>query len=129
MTIPNDLKYTKDHEWARVEGNVVTIGITHHAQQALGDIVFCELPAAGTRLTQHQVLGVVESVKAVSDVYSPLSGTVKESNADVVAAPQSLNEDPYGKAWMLKIEVSNPAELAGLMDAAAYDALLKSTTK
>lgn len=127
--IPKDLKYTKDHEWARVEGTTITVGITHHAQEALGDVVYVELPKVGTQLTAHQPLGVVESVKAVSDVYSPLTGKVVASNTDLVAAPQGINEDPYGKAWMIKIEVANAAELKDLMDASAYEALLKSTTK
>jgi glycine cleavage system H protein len=127
--IPKNLKYTKDHEWAQVDGNVVTVGITHHAQKELGDIVYLELPKVGTQLTTHQPLGVVESVKAVSDIYSPLTGKVLEVNTELVGAPQGINEDPYGKSWMLKLEVKDTAELATLMDASAYEALLKSTTK
>jgi len=127
--IPKDLKYTKDHEWARVEGKTVTVGITHHAQKELGDIVYVELPKVGTQLVEHQPLGVVESVKAVSDIYSPLSGTVVGSNAELVNAPQDINADPYGKAWMIKIEVADEKALAGLLSAAQYEELLGKTAK
>src|SRR4051794_31551694 len=123
--IPKDLKYTKDHEWARVEGKTVTVGITHHAQKELGDIVYVELPKVGTELAEHQPLGVVESVKAVSDIYSPLTGKVVASNAELVKAPQDINSDPYGKAWMIKIEVADVNALAALLTAAQYEALLK----
>lgn len=127
--IPGNLKYTKDHEWALVEGNVVTVGVTHHAAKELGDIVYLELPKVGTALTAHQPLGVVESVKAVSDIYSPISGKVTSINEALVGAPQGINEDPYGKAWMLKIELSKKDELNALMDAKAYEELLKKTAK
>ncbi|MEW5847614.1 MAG: glycine cleavage system protein GcvH [Myxococcota bacterium] len=125
--IPKELKYTKDHEWVRVEGNMAVVGITHHAQSALGDVVYLELPKAGTTVSAHQPLGVVESVKAVSDIYSPISGKVVESNQDVVGAPQQVNQDPYGKAWMVKIEIKDQGELNALLDAAAYEKLLKDT--
>jgi glycine cleavage system H protein len=127
--IPKDLKYTKDHEWARVEGNTVTIGITHHAQNALGDVVYLELPKVGTDLKAHQPLGVVESVKAVSDIYSPITGKVLAINENLVGTPQDINGDPYGKAWMLKIESTKADELKELLEPAAYEALLKSTAK
>lgn len=125
--IPKELKYTKDHEWARVEGNTVTIGITFHAQKELGDIVYLELPKDGTELTTNQPLGVVESTKSLSDIFSPVSGKVVGVNTELVGSPQQLNEDPYGKAWMVKIEVQDPKELEGLLTADAYEALLKST--
>lgn len=125
--IPKDLKYTKDHEWTRIEGNTITMGITHHAQQQLGDIVYVEVPAVGTEVTAHQPLGVVESVKAVSDVFSPVTGKVVGANADLGGSPNLVNQDPYGKAWIVKIEVKNPAELNELMDAAAYEKLLAET--
>jgi glycine cleavage system H protein len=127
--IPANMKYTKEHEWALVEGNVVTIGVTHHAAKELGDIVYLELPKVGTALTAHQPLGVVESVKAVSDIYSPITGKVVGTNDALTAAPQGINEDPYGKAWMLKIEMSKKEELNELMDAKAYEELLKKTAK
>jgi glycine cleavage system H protein len=125
--IPKDLKYTKDHEWVRTEGKTVVVGITHHAQKELGDIVYLELPTAGTELNAHQPLGVVESVKAVSDIYSPISGWVVAANADLINQPQGINEDPYGKAWLVKMEAKNPKEVEALMDAADYEQLLKST--
>jgi glycine cleavage system H protein len=123
---PDDLLYTKDHEWCRIEGNVATIGITWHAQDALGDIVFCDLPAVGATVEAGQTFGVVESVKAVSDLYAPVSGKVLARNDAVVDSPQSLNEDVYGAAWMLKVELSHPGETAALLSQAAYTKLLEA---
>lgn len=129
--IPGDLRYTKEHEYVRstAEAGVVYIGITDYAQGELGDIVYVELPKAGTELTTHQPLGVVESVKAVSDIYSPLTGKVVASNADLVNTPQDINADPYGKAWMIKIEVKDVKELDTLLSAAQYEDLLSKAAK
>ena len=128
MNFPSELKYTKDHEWAKAEGpNHVIVGVTDHAQSALGDVVFCELPKAGRELKEHETFGVVESIKAVSDLYSPIAGKVVESNTALVDNPSQVNSDPYGAAWMVKLEVADSgASLAGLMDAAAYTAYVKS---
>ena len=125
-TIPTELKYTKDHEWAKIEGDVATIGITDFAQSALGDIVFVELPEAGKTLNHHQTFGVVESIKSVSDLFSPLAGTVLESNKDLVNAPERCNTEPYGNAWMIKIKLSNPAELNNLLSASDYQNFLST---
>jgi len=122
---PEDLLYTKEHEWCRVDGDVATIGITWHAQDALGDIVFCELPAPGENIASGEAFGVVESVKAVSDLFAPISGEVVERNDSVIEAPESLNDDVYDDGWMLKVRLSNPAELDGLMKKADYEALLE----
>jgi glycine cleavage system H protein len=126
MSIPSDLKYTKSHEWARLEadGNV-TIGITDHAQELLGDMVFVENPVVGHVLKANEECAVVESVKAASDVYSPVAGEVVETNADLESSPDLLNKDPYG-GWMFKVKPANAADLAGLMDAAAYEAHVES---
>lgn len=124
MSVPSELKYTKDHEWVRVEGDIVTIGITEFAQSELGEIVFADLPAAGKSVTQGGTLCVVESTKAASDVYAPLSGTVRESNARLNDEPGLINSDPYGEGWLVKLEgVSAPPEGA-LMDATAYEKLI-----
>ena len=120
MSFPTDLKYTKDHEWARVEGNTLTIGITDHAQKALGDIVFVELPKVGRVLKNHETFGVVESIKAVSDLYSPVSGKVLEVNQTLADDPSKINQDPQSGAWMIKLEVSDSAAVGDLMDAATY---------
>lgn len=120
MNIPNDLKYTKSHEWIRVEGNVGTVGITDFAQHELGDIVFVEPPAQGSSISAGAQMGSVESVKAVSEVNSPASGTVVEVNAESADHPEILNSDPYGAGWIIKIALTDAGELAGLMDAAAY---------
>ena len=119
MSYPNELKYTKEHEWAKVEGNKVTVGITEHAQKALGDVVFCELPAVGRILKKGETFGVVESIKAVSDLYSPVAGKVVASNQAIVDEPAQLNQDPHGKAWMIEVELDGAAP-SDLMDAAAY---------
>lgn len=118
MRFPNDLKYTKDHEWAKIEGKTLTIGITDHAQSALGDVVFCELPAVGRQLKHHETFGVVESIKAVSDLYSPATGKVTAVNSKLPDDPALINKEPHTGAWMIKLEVSELPQ--DLMDAAAY---------
>lgn len=125
MNFPKELKYTKDHEWARIEGNTVTVGITDHAQSALGDVVFVDLPQAGRQLKAHETFGVVESIKAVSDLYSPVAGKVVEANSALTDDPSQVNKDPYGAAWLVKLEVAAGAT-DGLMDAAAYTAFVQS---
>jgi glycine cleavage system H protein len=127
--IPADLKYTAEHEWVRTDGDVVVIGITDHAQDALGDVVFVELPEPGRQLNAGKAFGVVESVKAVSDLFAPIDGEVTEINTELVGAPEGVNADPYGKAWMLKVKPKNAADVAALLDAAAYTALLASIAK
>ena len=122
MEFPEELKYTAEHEWVMVEGDLAVIGITDFAQDSLGDVVFVELPEVGTEVTTGKAFGVVESVKAVSDVYAPVSGTVEESNEELPDAPEILNTSPYGDGWMIKIRMSDPGELDGLMDAVAYQA-------
>ena len=117
---PENLRYTKEHEWVRVEGDTGTIGITDHAQQELGDIVYVDLPKVGTRLEQGKTAGSVESVKAVSDIYAPVTGEVTEINQALADAPEKLNADPHGEAWLMKIRLSAPAELAKLLSAAEY---------
>ena len=121
MSYPNELKYTKDHEWVKVDGSSATVGITAFAVEQLGDVTLVELPKVGTAVKQGETLGTIESVKTVSDLFAPLSGTVKEVNAALADAPQAVNEEPYGKGWMVRIELSVPGELAGLLDAAAYE--------
>jgi glycine cleavage system H protein len=123
--IPDDLKYTKDHEWLRLEGDVCTIGITDHAQTELGDIVFVELPEPGASLREGSTFAVVESVKAVSDCYLPLAGEIVEVNSALEASPQNVNEDPYGEGWIARLKVTDPSGADALMDAAAYGALLE----
>jgi glycine cleavage system H protein len=119
--IPSNLKYLESHEWARVESDgTVTVGISDHAQEALGDLVFVEVPDVGRTLTKGGAAAVVESVKAASDVYTPISGTVTERNESLNGAPELVNEDPYGKGWLFKLKPSNTAELSQLLDAAAY---------
>ncbi len=126
MSIPADLKYAKSHEWARLEADgTVTVGITHHAQDLLGDMVFVENPTVGRQLATGEECAVVESVKAASDVYAPIAGEVVAVNEAVEAAPESINQDPYA-AWMFKLKPANAAELEGLMDAAAYTAHVES---
>ncbi len=121
MEFPDDLKYTREHEWLLVEGNVVTVGITDYAQEQLGDVVFVELPAVGDKVTKDEAMGVVESVKAVSDVYSPVSGTVLEINDDLRENAEMINGDPYGDGWMVKIEMSDPTDLDDLLSATEYE--------
>ena len=122
--VPTDLRYTKAHEWIRVEGDTATVGITNYAADQLGDVVFVELPDAGRTLGRHATFGVVESVKAVSDLFSPVGGEVVESNAELAGAPELVNSDPYGAGWMVKLRVTDTAELEGLLDAAAYEQLI-----
>jgi len=118
--IPEDLRYTKDDEWARPEGTRVVVGITDYAQKQLGDIVYVELPVVGTTLHQGDVFGVVESVKAVSDLYAPVTGEVVEINPDLGSRPETVNEDCYGDGWLIALAVDDPAEVGDLLDAAAY---------
>lgn len=124
--IPSDLKYVASHEWIRVEGDVATVGITDHAQELLGDVVFVELPEVGAELAAGDDAGVVESVKAASDIYAPLSGEIVEVNALLVDAPETVNTDFYSDGWFFKIKLSDTDELEGLMDAEAYAALCES---
>ena len=122
MEFPEEFKYTEEHEWVMAEGDLVIVGITDFAQDALGDVVFVELPEVGTAVTAGKGFGVVESVKAVSDVYAPVSGVVEEINEELPDAPEMINTSPYGDGWMIKIRLSDPAELDGLMDANTYQA-------
>jgi glycine cleavage system H protein len=126
MKVPEDRWYTKDHEWAQLDGDRVRIGITDYAQDALGDVVFVQLPAVGTVVEAGGPCSEVESTKSVSDVYSPVAGTVVEVNAELAEAPQRLNEDPYGAGWICAIEPSSPATLDELLDAGAYTTLIDS---
>jgi glycine cleavage system H protein len=121
--VPGDLRYTKDHEWVRVEGDVATIGVTDFAAGQLGDVVFVDLPAVGKAVDQFATFGVVESVKAVSDLYAPVSGEVAEVNGELGSSPELVNSDPFGAGWMIKVRVADPAQLEGLLDAAAYESL------
>ncbi len=125
MSEPKDLKYTKEHEWARIEDGAATVGITNYAQEQLGDIVFIELPAPGEEVTMGEAFGVIESVKAVSDLFAPLSGEVAEINDFLIDAPEIMNSNPYDKGWMLKIKCSNPGEADKLMDSEAYEKFLE----
>lgn len=120
MSYPSDLKYTKEHEWIKADGKIATIGITNYAQESLGDIVFVELPKPGSEITAGKTFGSVESVKAVSDLYAPASGTVTEVNGELATAPEKINQDAHG-AWMLKVTLKNPAELNSLLSAADYE--------
>ena len=120
------VRYTKDHEYVRVDGDIVTVGISDHAQSQLGDVVFVELPAVGRKVEQGGDAAVVESVKAASEVYAPVSGEVVEVNHELEAAPATVNEDPLGRGWFMKIRLSDQSELDGLMDEAAYQAFLKT---
>jgi glycine cleavage system H protein len=117
---PNDYRYTKEHEWIKAEGDSATVGITAHAQDQLGDVVFVELPKVGAKLQSAQSFGTVESVKAVSDIYAPVSGEVTEVNEALVDAPESLNEDPHGKGWLIRLKLSDKTELSKLMTAEQY---------
>ena len=121
MAYPTTYKYTKEHEWLDVSGSIGTIGITDYAQKELGDIVYVDLPRVGTKVEQAKVMGSVESVKAVSDIYSPVSGEVTEINEALATAPEKLNESPHGDGWMVKIRLSAPAEIPGLLSAADYE--------
>ena len=127
--IPADLRYSKDHEWIRVEGDKGTVGISEHAQTQLGDVVFVDLPEVGRSVKAGDVFGTVESVKAVSELYAPVSGEVVEVNSALTAKPETVNKDPYGGGWMIVLKLSDPAEVDGLLDAAAYEALVLSLAK
>ena len=127
--IPADLRYLKSHEWARLEPDgTITVGISDHAQQALGDLVFAEVPEAGRRVSAGEACAVVESVKAASDVYSPVSGEVVASNADLGGRPELINEDPYGAGWLMRIRPDDKAQFSALLDARAYEAALAAET-
>jgi glycine cleavage system H protein len=122
MTYPKDFRYTKDHEWVRVDGDTGVVGITDHAQKELGDIVYVDLPKVGAKAEKGKTLGSVESVKAVSDVYAPVSGEIVEINELLTTAPEKLNEDPHGEAWLVKIRLSDPSELNNLLSSDEYQA-------
>ena len=124
MSIPTNLKYTKDHEWVSIDGDVATIGITDFAQGELGDIVYVEIETEGETLNAEEVFGSVEAVKTVSDLFLPLSGEIIEFNSELEANPELVNTDPYGKGWMVKVKIQDTAEVANLLDADAYEALV-----
>ncbi|MGA2095367.1 MAG: glycine cleavage system protein GcvH [Candidatus Acidiferrum sp.] len=129
MAYPANYKYTKEHEWVDVKGDVAAIGITDYAQHELGDVVFVEMPKVGAKIETGKTFGTVESVKAVSDIYAPASGEVVETNEVLHNTPETINSDPHGAAWLIKIRLANPAEISGLMDAAAYEAYIASQKK
>lgn len=122
MNVPDNLQYTSDHEWVLIEGDTATVGVTDHAQEELTDVVFVELPEPGRAVSVGDPVGVVESVKAASDVYAPLAGEVAAVNDEVTAEPSLVNSDPYGKGWLMRIKLADPAAVSGMMDAAAYRA-------
>ncbi|HEX8428428.1 glycine cleavage system protein GcvH [Hymenobacter sp.] len=124
MNLPANLKYTKEHEWIRVEGGVAYIGITDHAQKELGDIVYVDIDTLDKEVAQDEVFGTVEAVKTVSDLFSPISGTVLEVNSHLEGSPEAVNSDPYGEGWMVKISIANPAELDALLSAETYGELV-----
>lgn len=124
MNIPQDLKYTKDHEWIKIEGSTATIGITDFAQNELGDIVYVDISSVGQDVNQHEVFGTVEAVKTVSDLYMPVGGKVTEFNKSLESAPEKVNSDPYGEGWMVKVTLSNPEEINGLLSADQYKELI-----
>jgi glycine cleavage system H protein len=121
--VPKDLRYTKDHEWVKVAGDVATIGVTDYAANQLGDVVFVDLPAVGRTVDQFATFGVVESVKAVSDLYAPVAGEITEVNAELGTKPELVNSDPYGEGWMIRVKVADADQLTGLLDAAGYEQL------
>jgi glycine cleavage system H protein len=125
-TYPAELRYTREHEWAKVEGKRARVGITHYAQDQLGDVVFVELPKVGAKVAQMQTFGIVESVKAVSDLFAPLSGVVVEVNQELTQQPERVNRDPYGAGWLIVVELANPAEAEKLMSAQQYEEFLKT---
>jgi glycine cleavage system H protein len=125
-TIPENLRYSKDHEWVLVEGDVATIGITDYAQHSLGDVVYVDLPRAGDAFATHEAFGSVESVKAVSEIFTPVAGEVSEVNEGLNDAPESVNNDPYGAGWMLKVKMTNPNEADGMMSAVEYEEYLSA---
>ena len=122
--VPDDLRYTKDHEWVRLDGDTATVGITQYAADQLGDIVFVELPDVGRTIEQFAAFGVVESVKAVSDLFAPLGGEILATNDDLAGSPESVNSDPYGGGWMVRLRIADTGQLTELLDAAAYDDLV-----
>ena len=124
MSYPQDLLYTRDHEWVRIEGDVATVGVTDFAQKELGDIVFVEVNTVGDTLEAGAIFGTIEAVKTVSDLFLPLTGTILELNSALEGQPELVNQDPYGQGWMVKVKLSNPADRTDLLDAAAYQALL-----
>lgn len=124
MNVPSSLKFTKDHEWVYIDGNIATIGITHFAQSELGDIVFVDIPNPTGHFKTHDVFGTVEAVKTVSDLFSPLSGTIVEVNDNLNSNPELVNQDPYGKGWMIKLQLENIEEEKSLLSAAEYEALI-----
>src|SRR5688500_1692110 len=124
---PKNLKYSKDHEWARVQGKTVTVGVTFHAQESLGDVVYVELPKVGANVTQGQSFGVIESTKAVSELFAPLSGKVSKVNDELTNAPQTVNQDPYGAGWIIEVEAADPKQLDSLLDADAYEKLVATS--
>ena len=124
MNVPTNLKYTNDHEWVKVDGNVAIVGITDFAQSELGDIVFVDIQTEGEELGKGEVFGAIEAVKTVADAFMPVSGKVIEVNADLEGAPETVNNDPYGAGWMIKVEMSNAAELNELLDAAQYQQII-----
>lgn len=129
MAYPTNYRYTKEHEWVDAKGDAATIGITDYAQHELGDVVFVEVPAAGTKVSTGKSFGSVESVKAVSDIYAPAAGEVTEPNSALTNQPDLINTDPHGKGWLIKVKLSNPAELDSLMNAAAYEAYIADKQK
>jgi glycine cleavage system H protein len=129
MAYPANYRYTNQHEWVDAKGDVATIGITDYAQHELGDVVFVELPKPGAKITAGKSFGTVESVKAVSDIYAPVSGEVVEANGDLQNTPEKINSDPHGAAWLVKVRLANPAEVKSLMDAAAYEAFIADKGK
>lgn len=124
MNIPQDLKYTKDHEWIKIEGDSATIGITDFAQNELGDIVYVDISSVGQDVKQHEVFGTVEAVKTVSDLYMPVSGKITEFNKSLESAPEKVNSDPYGEGWMVKVSITNAGEVGGLLSADQYKELI-----
>jgi glycine cleavage system H protein len=124
MSSPTDLRYTKSHEWVRVDGDTATVGVTDHAQSELGDITYLELPDVGSQVAGGEPFGVVESVKAASDIYAPVDGEVLERNEDAIAAPDMVNSSPFDGAWLIKVKLADPAQLDGLMSPSEYDELL-----
>jgi glycine cleavage system H protein len=129
MTYPKQFRYTKEHEWVDAKGDLATIGITDYAQHELGDVVFVELPKPGAKIEAGKSFGTVESVKAVSEIYAPAAGEVLEANGELHNTPEKLNTDPHGAAWLIKVRLANPADVAKLMDAAAYEAYIAEKSK
>jgi len=129
MAYPKEFRYTKEHEWISAKGETATIGITDYAQHELGDVVFVELPAVGSKITAGKTFGSVESVKAVSEIFAPVNGEVTEGNAELHNKPETINSDPHGAGWLIKVKLANPAEVNSLMDASAYEAYIAEKQK